>query len=395
MAVKYGPKGLAALCKNAKLEVNSCKEIVERHPETDVSENCDDMEKVSSMEKNGEIEEGRCPDARLRVCVDGKEETKNADLDDPSIIFVEEVRGNSEIVEAAENMRGSLKEASENLFKPAGSELVNSENNEVISPNLLHCSLSKYKKTSMDQNFGFLEKETESAKSNKSYLLVDKVDSGVLLSSSPLPPRAGSFVNVLDHLNDSIESLLKKLSPIKPMPSSNELLSPVAGCSRQATTDNLSRNLSPEKFLSSPNSTLKSGEIRLSRKSLVRTKSTPELSFILDEPSSPLLSPLSLFDRIPVSPKNALTSPEKKRIRTAVFKRQASTPEVPTSRIVRRFEELDSNVKILKTKNITPMPVYDLMGEKELKVYSLSFLDQYHILIANAEKLAFIDCFFV
>ncbi|VDK79752.1 unnamed protein product [Litomosoides sigmodontis] len=368
LAIKYGPRGLAALCKCAKLGANSYKETVEGNPEIDVNENCDDMEKVSSMEKNGEIEEGRsCSDAKLRVI--GEEEPKNADLDDPSIIFVEEVRGSSEIVETAENMLDSLEEGAENLFRPAGSEFVNSKNSEFIggSPNLLHYSLSKCKKTSMDEKCGFLENGIGSVESNKSYLLADKINDGIPLSSSPLHPCAGSNVNILDHLNDSIESLLNKLSPIKLMPLRNELLSPVAGCSRQATTDNLSVNLWPEKFPSSPNSTLKCGEICLSRKSLIKTKSSPELSFIADELSSPLLSPLSLDDWIPASPKNVRSSPEKKRIRTTVFKRQASTPEVSTSHIVRRFEELDSNVKILKTKNITPMPVYDSMDDKELK----------------------------
>lgn len=36
--------------------------------------------------------------------------------------------------------------------------------------------------------------------------------------------------------------------------------------------------------------------------------------------------------------------------------------------MVRQLEELDPDVKVLKTKDITPMPVYDLMDDEELKV---------------------------
>ncbi|CAG9530380.1 unnamed protein product [Cercopithifilaria johnstoni] len=357
MAVKYGPKGLAALCKSAKSKVNSYKETAECRQEIDVN---DGMKKVPSKEKIEEMEGGRhCSDAKPRVCDDGKEETTNTNSDDPSIIFVEEVRGNTEIVEAAKSMRSLLKEASENLSRPPESEFLNNEDDEFISgdPELLYYSLPEYKKSLMDEKCGFLEKG------------IDKLDAPI--SSSPLPLCVAN-VDAVDHFNDSVESLLKKLSPIKPLPSRDEeLLSPLH--SGQAITDNLFDNLSPEKLLSSSNSTSKSKETHLSRKSLIKTKSSPEFSFFPRKSPSPLLSALSLLDRASVSPNNISLSPEKKRMRTTVLTRQASTPEVPTSRLVRRFEELNSDVKILKTKNITPMPAYDLMNDKELKAELAKF----------------------
>ncbi|KAL4003145.1 hypothetical protein ACH3XW_6400 [Acanthocheilonema viteae] len=376
MAVKYGPEGLSALCKSAKLEVNSYQENVERCPEIHINGNCDDMEDISNKEKIEDIEvEGCCSDAKRGICDDGKG-TKNSNSDDPSIIFVEEVRVNAEIVETARNVHSLLKETSENMSRPLESETLISEDNEIISgsPDLLRYSLPKCKKSLMDKKFGFLEKEIdELAKSNNSVLLGNKID-GAPLSSSPLPPCAASNVNAMDHLSDSIENLLKTLSPIKPLPSGDgKLLSPVACCSRQTTIDNLLDNLSPEKLLNPPNFTFKSEETPLSRKSLIKTKSSPEFAFIPKKPSSPLLSTLPVLHRIPASPKNVSSSPERKRIRATVFKRQTSTPEAPTSHLVRRFEELDSNVYILKTKDITPMPAYDLMNDKELKAELAKF----------------------
>lgn len=391
MAIKYGPKGLATLCKSAKLEVSSNKRTVEYHPEIGVNDHCE--EEVSNKEKIEEIEGGQgCSDGKSRVCGNGKEEAKDVDSDDPSIIFVEEVGWNADVVKTAKNMHSLLKEASGNLAKASLSKFLNSEDNEFISgsPGLLHYSLPKCKKLSMDEKPGFLEKGVgELAKPNNSFLLGDRVDSDTPLSSSPLPPCAAPNPDVMDHLNDSIESLLKKLSPIKPLPSHDEEFSSPAACfSGQAMNDNLLGDLSPEKLLISPNSEFKPEEIRSSRKSLVKTKSSPEFSFIPKKSSSPLLSALSLLDRAPVLHKDVSSSPEKKRTRVAAFKRQASTPEVPTNRLVRRLEELDSNVKILKTKDITPMPVYDLMNDKELKVFILfSFSNSCTILFDNRETM--------
>uniref|UniRef100_A0A0R3RQH5 BTB domain-containing protein n=1 Tax=Elaeophora elaphi TaxID=1147741 RepID=A0A0R3RQH5_9BILA len=373
MAIKYGPKGLAAMCKSAKLETNLYEESVEQHPE--INENCDDMVEVSNKEEIEQIEEGQhYLDAKLKVYDNEKEETKNIDSDDPSIVFVEEVGRNTEIAEAAKNMRSLLKEASENLSGPSESEFLSNEGNEFISgsPDFLHYSLPNCNKASMNEKFEFLEKGVDkTAKLNNSFLLGDNVDSNAPVSSSPLLPRTASNVDVMDHLNDSTEILLKKLSPIKSIPSCYEVLSPVACYSGQAVTNSLLDNSSLEKPFISPNSIFESERTRLSTKLLVRTKSSPEFSFTPKKSSSPLLSALSLLD--PSSTKNVSLSPERKRVRAAVFERQTSTPEVPTSRLVQRFEELNSNVKILKTKNITPMPVYDLMNDKELKAELAKF----------------------
>ncbi|EFO27562.2 hypothetical protein LOAG_00926 [Loa loa] len=329
MAVKYGPKGLAALCKSTKLEVCFKKETVEHYPEIDVSGNCNGMEKVPNVKTTEEMEEGRCfSDAKLRVCGGEKEETKNRDP-----------------------------------------EFVNSEGNEFIggSPNLLRYSLSKCKKSSVDEKSEILEKGiAEFAKQDNSFLLGDRVDNYVPLSSSPLPPCASPNLIVMDHLNDSIESLLKKLSPIKPLPSCDGFSLPTACCSRQAASDNLSGN-SPGKLLTSPSSRNKKSE-----ESLI-TKTSLDFSFI-PKKSTHLLSSLSLLDRSSLPHKNVVSSPEKKRVRAEAFIHQeASTPEVSTNRHVQRLEELGTDVKILKTKDITPMPVYDLMNDKELKTELAKF----------------------
>lgn len=368
MAVKYGPKGLAALCESAESEANFCKETMEECGEIDVNKNCN-MEKVSNKEKIEEInEEQHCSDAILRNCND-VEETKDADSDDPSIIFIEEVRGNTEIVETAKNMSGLLKETSENLSKP--SEFLNSKDNEFINgnSNLFHHALPELL---VDKKFGSSKKGINESAKNVLFLSTNKVDGDAPRFSSPVASCVAPNVDSKRHLNDSIESLLRKLSPIKPLPSRNEeLLSPVACCSEQIISDKLLCNLSPEKPIS-PKFTLKSKETRLSRNSLIKTKSSPEFLFAPKIPASPL-SALSLLDRTAVSPNDVFLPP-----RETIFKRQNSLPEIQASRLVRRFEELDSDVKILKTKDITPMPVYDLMSDKELKVF---ILNQYHVIM--------------
>ncbi|MCP9259463.1 Ryanodine receptor 44F [Dirofilaria immitis] len=136
-------------------------------------------------------------------------------------------------------------------------------------------------------------------------------------------------------------------------------------------TNELLDNLSLEEIFTSPHSIFKSGETRLSRKSLIKTKSSPEFSFIPNKSSSPLLSPLPLLGRTSPTHRNDPLSPEEKRIRVEAC--QTSTPEIPTNRFARQLKELGSNVKILKTKDITPMPVYDLMNDKELKTELAKF----------------------
>ncbi|VDK73064.1 unnamed protein product [Onchocerca ochengi] len=369
MAVKYGPEGLAALCKFSKLKVSSNNEIVEHHTEIGVNENHDDVDEVSNKEKTEEIEARvGCSGLNLKIYDDGKEETKDADSDDPSIIFVEEVERNADITEATKNVRSLLKE--ENLSKSLASKFLNSKDNGFINESY---SLAKCKKSS-DEKSEFLEKGVvEFAKPNNLFLLGNRVDGDASLFSSVLPSYVAQNLDVMD-MNDSTENLLKKLSPIKPLPSHDEqFLSPIAYCSEQAIFDESLDNLSSEKLLVSPNSIFKSEEIVLSRKSLTKTKSNPEFSFVPNKSSSLLLSPLSSPDRTSISHKNVSLSPEKKRVRAETFIHQTSTPKASTSRLVRRLEELGSNVKIVKTKDITPMPFYDLMNDKELKAELAKF----------------------
>ncbi|VDP12592.1 unnamed protein product [Onchocerca flexuosa] len=361
MAVKYGPEGLAALCKFVKLKVSSNNETMEHHPEIGVNESHDNLDEVSDEEKIEGIETiAGC--SGLKIYDNEKKETKDADSDDPSIIFVEEIERNADVTEATKNVRSLLKK--ENLSQSLASEFLNSKDNEFINESY---SLAKYKKSS-DEKSGFLEKEVvEFAKSNNLFSLENKIDGDASLFSSILPSYVSPNLDGMD-MNDSIENLLKKLSPIKPLSSRDEqFLSPIAHCSEQAVFDESLDNLSSEKLLLSPNSIFKSEEILLARKSLTKTKSNPEFSFVPNKSSSLLLSPLSSPDRASISHEYVSFSPEKKRIRAETFIRQTSTPETSTSRLVRRLEELGSNVKIVKTKDITPMPFYDLMNDKELK----------------------------
>ncbi|VIO91578.1 Uncharacterized protein BM_BM10842 [Brugia malayi] len=343
MAVKYGPKGLAALCRSAKLRASSNEETVNM--------NCDNLEEASNKEKNDEIK-GRqdYSDAKHKIYDDGMEEAKDADLVDPSIIFVEEVE------------RGS-----ENLAKPSSSEFLNSNGNKFIigSSDLLGYSVFDCKKSSMNEKSGFSEKGiVKSSKPNNS-LLGNTVDSDALLPSSSLTPYASINLNAMSHLNDSIESLLKKSSPIEPPSLLDEEFSSSVTCSRQIVIDNLSDNLSSEKLLILPYSAPKSEE---TQKSLIKTESKPEFSFI-PKKSSPLSSSLSLLDRSSVSQKNVSSSPEKKRIRVE----KTPVPKASINRLIRRLKEQDSDVKILKTENITPIPVYDSMDDKELKAELAKF----------------------
>ncbi|KAK6101666.1 hypothetical protein QQG55_5445 [Brugia pahangi] len=336
MAVKYGPKGLAALCRSAKLRASSNEETVNM--------NCDNLEEASNKEKNDEIK-GRqdYSDAKRKIYDGGMEEAKDADLVDPSIIFVEEVE------------RGS-----ENLVKPSSSEFLNSNGNKFIigSSDLLGYSVFDCKKSSMNEKSGFSEKGiVESSKPNNS-LLGNTVDSDALLPSSSLTPYASMNLDAMSHLNDSIESLLKK-SPIEPPSILDEEFPSSVTCSGQIVIDNLSDNLSSEKLLILPYSAPKSEK---TQKSLIKTESKPEFSFI-PKKSSPLSSSLSLLDRSSVSQKNVSSSPEKKRIRVE----KTPVPKASISRLIRRLKEQDSDVKILKTENITPIPVYDSMDDKELK----------------------------
>uniref|UniRef100_A0AAF5PPJ5 SAP domain-containing protein n=1 Tax=Wuchereria bancrofti TaxID=6293 RepID=A0AAF5PPJ5_WUCBA len=350
MAVKYGPKGLAALCKTAKLRTSSNKETVEHYPETDVNMNCDDLEEASNKEKIEEIKGRQDSDAKRKVYDDGMEETKEADLDDPSIIFVEEVE-----------------RSSENLAKPSSSEFLNSNGNKFIigSSDLLGYSVLNCRKSSMNEKCVFSEKGIVKLSKPNNSLLVNTVDSDAVLSSSSLIPYASINLNAMGHLNDSIESLLKKPSPIEPPSLLDEEFPSPAACSRQTVTDNLSDNLSPEKLLILPPSAPKSEK---TRKSLIKTKSKPEFSFI-PKKSSPLLSSLPFLDRSSVSQKNVSSSPEKKRIRIE----KTPIPKASIGRLIRRLEEQDSDVKILKTKNVTPIPVYDSMDDKELKAELAKF----------------------
>uniref|UniRef100_A0A915AHR0 BTB domain-containing protein n=1 Tax=Parascaris univalens TaxID=6257 RepID=A0A915AHR0_PARUN len=58
-------------------------------------------------------------------------------------------------------------------------------------------------------------------------------------------------------------------------------------------------------------------------------------------------------------------SPTKGGIRTNV--QYCSTPNADSTRLARRLSELGSNVKVLKTTNITPLPDFALMSDKQLK----------------------------
>ncbi|KAM3723536.1 Structure-specific endonuclease subunit [Dirofilaria immitis] len=366
LAVKYGPESLAALCKSAELKVGSNKADVEHQPGIYVYGNCDDVGEISNEEKIEEIEVRKsCSDFELKIDSNGKEKTGDGDLDDPSIIFVEEVGQNVDIVDVTSNMRSLLKECSESLSKSPTSEFRNSKDIEFTSENY---SLSRCKKSSISEKSGSSEKGVAEFvfKPNNLFLMRNRVDSDASFSTPALP------AHVAPHWNGSTGNLLKKLSPVKPLPSRDEkFLSPIDYCSRQTMTNELLDNLSLEEIFTSPHSIFKSGETRLSRKSLIKTKSSPEFSFIPNKSSSPLLSPLPLLGRTSPTHRNDPLSPEEKRIRVEAC--QTSTPEIPTNRFARQLKELGSNVKILKTKDITPMPVYDLMNDKELKTELAKF----------------------
>ncbi|VDN40541.1 unnamed protein product [Gongylonema pulchrum] len=100
-----------------------------------------------------------------------------------------------------------------------------------------------------------------------------------------------------------------------------------------------------------------------------RSKSSPEFCFKSNPCGSPSPSTLSLLDRAVASQEDCFRTPVKKKARVeATIQQRTSIPIATTSRIEQRLKELGSNVKVLKTKNITPMPNYDSMSEKQLKV---------------------------
>uniref|UniRef100_A0A915PWB7 Uncharacterized protein n=1 Tax=Setaria digitata TaxID=48799 RepID=A0A915PWB7_9BILA len=350
MAEKFGPEGLAALCKSAKLAANWNKETtLEKHLERAVDENHVGQEKVEEIE----IEEGNSNE-KVGVHVDGKEMT-NDDSDDPSIVFVEEVWRKTNVDEVT-NITGNVsKKTPRNLSRNE-----RESNGFVIGdPDVFRCLFPSCKKSIRSEESKYPE-ERFVAESTSLNFLRDQAYKDVSLSF-PTPSCTTSNPNVLDHLNDSVKSLFNKLSPIKALPVHNgELLSPFA-CSSQAVTD----SLSPEKLLI-PSVAIFNTGTHLSEK-MTRTKSSPEFSFIPKKSSSPLSSSslLSLIDQTPVPLKNICSSPEKKKIRVEASVH--STPDIPASRLVQRLKELGSNVKIVKTKDVTPMPVYDLMNDKELK----------------------------
>lgn len=353
MAVKYGPKDLAALCKSPKWEVSSDKETVKHNPKMDTDGNYDDTQKVE--------EERNCSNAMLRVWGNGKDGTEDVDSDDPSIIFVEEVGRNICFDGVAKNMRSLLKEASENLVRSSPPVFPSNRNNEEFinkNPNSL-CSLLE--KSSCDEESEVSTKRVpKHVKTNNSFSLEHSVntDANLPYSLSACSP----YLGIMDHFNESVKDSLKKILQIELAVPTDEFLSPDACCSRQAVTNILSSNLTSEKLIS-PNPSKNSEEIR---KSLIKTKSSPEFSVTLKK-SSASLSPVSLFDEPLVFHRNVPSSSKKKKIRIATA-HLLSTPEIQKTHFARQLKELDSDVKLLKTKDITPMPVYDLMDDEELKV---------------------------
>ncbi|MCP9259464.1 hypothetical protein DINM_002408 [Dirofilaria immitis] len=203
LAVKYGPESLAALCKSAELKVGSNKADVEHQPGIYVYGNCDDVGEISNEEKIEEIEVRKsCSDFELKIDSNGKEKTGDGDLDDPSIIFVEEVGQNVDIVDVTSNMRSLLKECSESLSKSPTSEFRNSKDIEFTSENY---SLSRCKKSSISEKSGSSEKGVAEFvfKPNNLFLMRNRVDSDASFSTPALP------AHVAPHWNGSTGNLLK------------------------------------------------------------------------------------------------------------------------------------------------------------------------------------------
>uniref|UniRef100_A0A0M3KCW3 Structure-specific endonuclease subunit SLX4 (inferred by orthology to a human protein) n=1 Tax=Anisakis simplex TaxID=6269 RepID=A0A0M3KCW3_ANISI len=84
-----------------------------------------------------------------------------------------------------------------------------------------------------------------------------------------------------------------------------------------------------------------------------------KIGFGSDQPFSNALSPVIETRKDSIPTKNAV--------------QYCSTPNQPTStsRLAQRLKELGSNVKILKTSNITPLPEYANMTDKQLKAFVL------------------------
>lgn len=411
MAEKYGPVGLTSLCKSStRTEASLIDEMNGKSPNTLLKRNYKRSEETLNEEMMGcdNPEEGYL-DAEADAERASKEEGKIDDLENSSIIFVEEILAqHNGATDAVENSRVL---SSENFHQTLPPQVMN----EVVvsgSPDIF-----RHFPSSAESFAEFEDAEAATATSNarSSDLIfaersVGRVDDAFILRPAVASPRS----KVVDHFNDSMESLLRKLSPIKaiPPPTGKEELSPVACCSKNLLGHDFSSDFSQRKiktsldfdyrstekkgnpvmneekavtaFASNPQKNLffaketfehvgdsKFEKVRSSRKLCNKTKSSPAFSFkpASGDPSLSPALPLSLMDKVGLIRNSGSPSPVKKKTRVEALIQRTSTPLKPTSRLEQRLKELGSNVKVVKTKDITPMPNYDLMDDKQLKVF--------------------------
>ncbi|VDN03293.1 unnamed protein product [Thelazia callipaeda] len=333
MAKKYGPPGLAAVCKSTLLTKSSDRKTLGRQSGTCVNDKHDNCNIDSGDDaKEDEKKANHCS---LAVSIQNKNE-KMDKSDSSSVILLEES------LQPAETMKHACitsQKLSKNL------SVLKSDRFLSFESDAYHYLLPKKSDLSREKDI----LNTNISSRNTSPLLEDET-SNKFHCSSPIPSVSRGPDNMND-LNDSIESLLRKLSPIKPSytPKCGSQLAycPESICPESPLANNLLNNSPPQD---------------------IRRVITPEFSFI----SNGQLSPLSLLDG--ASSNANISSPSKrKKEQLDTIANNPSTSETFASHIVHRIEDLGSNVKIVKTKNVTPMRNYDSMNDKQLKIELAKF----------------------
>ena len=76
-------------------------------------------------------------------------------------------------------------------------------------------------------------------------------------------------------------------------------------------------------------------------------------------------------------------SPDAKIRRVQVDVQYSSTPLPETGILIKRVKDLGSHVKVVKTTNVTPVPSYELMTDKELKVSQFRIFRSFYTVLST------------